>query len=137
MIARISVATLCVAVILSGAGACGDDEQERCAMDDECADFAHRLGRCGPKEVWCSDKGQCTGGCRDLCVTADPRVTVCPERLVCSDTGATNPMPSSCTALPISCDSEADCPLFLPGDGSWECVEGICRFPGFTYASGR
>ena len=44
-----------------------------------------------------------------------------------------------CTALPISCTSVEDCPLYRPADAQgvqydWTCEGGTCRYPGFQYA---
>jgi hypothetical protein len=65
----------------------------------------------------------------------DPLFDPCEdEHQICSE--STNTLSQGlCTALPIECSDVDDCPLFRPNDAdAWQCVEGVCRFPGFDYA---
>ena len=132
-----------VAIALSGMlGACATSGAEKsqpvaCETVDDCSEFAEELGRCAP-EVYCVDY-QCAGACPQACEGVDAFVNPCEDgSYICNE--PTGPAERGaryfCTALPIACDAEEDCPLYRPdANGAWECSQGFCRFPGFAYAS--
>lgn len=124
------------------AGACSEPPPDEppipCDTSAECAEstqLADRLGRC-VAEVYCvSDR--CDGECVQPCEVVDPLFNPCeqPGRVCNEPTMADTSGVWHCTAVPITCERVEDCPVYRPADeGSWECADGICQFPGFEYA---
>jgi hypothetical protein len=119
--------------------ACAGSEPEegvRCSTSIECresAEFGRTLGRC-VAEVYCLSN-RCAGQCIASCQVVDALFNPCKDKgQICSESANTVSL-GLCTALPIACSNIDDCPLFRPNDtDAWQCVEGICRFPGFAYA---
>ena len=127
------------ALLIIVCAACADAEPEegvRCGTSLECREsekFAYTLGRC-VAEVYCLSN-QCAGHCIGSCQVVDPLFDPCEDaEQICSESANTVSQ-GLCTALPIECSDADDCPLFRPNNtDGWQCVEGVCRFPGFAYA---
>ena len=131
-------------LVLLGTGALlfeGCDDESSCSTNDDClsSKFAMDLGRCGP-EVYCR-KGTCAGACTHSCQVARADFDPCTSRgLICRESNIGDPNGNGiCTALPIPCVDVAECPFYkpVPGAGTWACVDGFCRFPGYSYESER
>ena len=140
------------ALISVGQSACGSktdagidagstDSGSECQRNADCIDSAAgRLAitlRCALTDLYCLE-GQCIAECGKRCQTALPDQNPCTDGRLCAPLG--NSDTSFCSRMPIKCASAADCPLYLPmsKDGSqvsWGCEEGICRYPGWTYAT--
>jgi hypothetical protein len=121
-------------LVLFFLGAC--ESGATCKAHDECVhdeELGTELGRCAPQEFFCDD-GECKGWCRQSCVVVSERINPCSQPgLICSQTE--EQQDGMCQGRAIPCEAAADCPIYRPRDaGSWECVGGMCRFPGFEYA---
>jgi hypothetical protein len=127
------------ALLVFVCASCADPDPEegvRCSTSLECresAEFARTFGRC-VAEVYCLSN-RCAGQCLGSCQVVDPLFNPCEgEGQICNES-ANTVSEGLCTALPIACSDADDCPLFRPNDaGAWQCVERVCRFPGFDYA---
>lgn len=125
-----------LAALLSGP-AC-DPARQSCRTTDDC--YLNPNGepreRCSPTDTFCKD-GSCLSDCAKTCsVDLDGVVSPCDTGLICNlpmDVGPSSPTFFHCTRYPIACKEAANCPLVRPGTGAWTCVEGLCRFPGFSY----
>jgi len=126
--------------------ACGEAPEKSstsilCSTSQECTEsstFAEQLGRC-VSEAYCRN-GACVGSCVQACAVVDPHRNPCREEgFVCNQAAsATSSGYGLCSSVPIPCHEATDCPVFLPiPHGAWECRDGACRFPGFTYGSER
>ena len=110
-----------------------------CRDDQDCASSAAALavGRCDPKDVYCA-QDKCHAECLEPCRTVRTDVNPCEEGRLC--TQAEGQPEGFCSAKPVACRSDADCPLFVPeatGAAGWTCDNSVCRHPGWTYASER
>lgn len=123
---------------LASAG-CHSGGGTACSIAAECWNTpeSKSLGRCGPKEVGCV-QGECAAACPSTCrmIEDDRNPCVDPAR-ICNES-PTGPSPAYCTALPIACTTEVDCPIYRPRDANgqqstWTCTEGFCRYPGLSY----
>lgn len=135
----LAVLLLCAACAL-GPVSCGTTSQPAsvpCETHADCdrPEVLGPLGRCFPKEAYCS-AGMCEAACRPLCEVVRPDTNPCPGELVCTDSGKTDQEGAYCTALPVACATAEDCPAYLPAPtGKWECSQGTCTFPEFEYAA--
>jgi len=130
------VGCLVFAVLVS----CSNDEHgtvRSCVTHDDCLGGGGEFPeRCAPRDWYCHEE-TCVRQCAQLCQVVREDVNPCSdEKLICNEAQGTPIESPHCTGRPIECSSTADCPLFRPSDaGSWSCERGICRFPGFQYAS--
>jgi hypothetical protein len=129
---RVSLA-LIAGLVMSATGC-----RAQCAKDADCQSAYG--SSCAFQERWC-ESGQCKAQCPRTCMTVISDVNSCVAGLICTDNGKSTPIPSHCTALVISCSTDADCPLYRPEDdagaqGAWTCANGNCVYPGLTYAKG-
>jgi hypothetical protein len=122
-----------LAVLVFGSGCQG---AESCVVEDECwhAESLQELGRCAPKDVWCRS-GECGGRCAQTCEVIDPAVNPCEPDMICTEGKTLTSLPM-CTDHPINCKIADDCPIYIPPtemSGAWECIDSLCRFPGYEY----
>lgn len=122
-----------IGVFASAATAASCRSGNTCSENADCAGYATQAGRCAG-ESGCSD-GVCQAACSGNCKVARADENPCPEAQICTYAATTvYEEGGKCTNLPISCTTTEDCPLYRPRtDASWTCVEGVCRFPGYTY----
>lgn len=105
-----------------------------CVADSDCAGSyaAQQVGRCGP-DVVC-DQGTCRAECLGTCDAAIAEG--CPAGSLCTASASPSPdfrTASVCTKRVLHCTSADQCPIQVPGDGTWTCESGVCRFPGHVY----
>lgn len=108
-----------------------------CATHEDCLSAVEDPPeRCAPRDWYCRNEA-CEVSCAQTCQVVREDVNPCSdEKLICNEPQGTPIELPHCTGRPIECSSTADCPLFKPSDtGSWICDSGICKFPGFQYAS--
>lgn len=108
-----------------------------CRVDADCVDSdeARDLGRCAPQDAVCT-AGACSVRCTRPCTVERADTNPCPDGLICNQSATRRPdqgWATYCTRGLVRCQTPADCPTYLPGDGAWSCDAGTCRFPGFTY----
>lgn len=119
---------------------CSKDEHggaTSCATHEDCLSVVEDYPeRCAPRDWYCRNE-TCEVSCAQTCQVVREDVNPCAEEhLICNEAQGTPIELPYCTGRPIECSSTDDCPLFKPSDaGSWTCDSGICRFPGFQYAS--
>jgi hypothetical protein len=109
-----------------------------CEVNADCTDSeaARRVKnvRCAGLELYCDD-GLCTAACQRSCTVVRTDMNPCPATQICAPRfgGAA----SFCSMVPTRCESEADCPLYLPpvdgGTSSWTCREGTCSYLGYSF----
>ena len=107
-----------------------------CTTHDDCLGAVEDYPeRCAPRDWYCRSE-VCEVGCAQTCQVARNDVNPCDnETLICNEPPGGAELPY-CTGRPIECSSTDDCPLYKPtDDGDWTCEDGICEFPGFSYAS--
>jgi hypothetical protein len=112
---------------------------DSCKVHADCvsSEAAERVGRCAPKEIYCSEE-RCGAMCARICRTVSSDVNACEGGLICNEPQTSAAELSYCTGVPIPCVSVGDCPLYRPRDtsgaqGLWSCNDGICRHPGLRY----
>lgn len=114
----------------------GGEKQFVCSEHHDCLEAvdAHPE-RCAPKD-WHCDAGVCKVFCAQPCQVVRQDFNPCDDATLLCNEPASGTELSFCTGRPIECSSASDCPLFRPSqDGDWTCdSEGVCRFPGFSYA---
>ncbi len=123
---------------------CGEEPAANndCSVDDDCwnSDAAHDLGRCGPQDVVCKSE-TCEAWCTRFCQVDREDVNPCGEPFICNQPRSATTASDDwiCQARPISCQTVDDCPAYLPNGGGsgWECLDSVCRYPGFQYYSER
>jgi hypothetical protein len=131
--------------------ACGDDSEPKgydsprsepsstarggpCSTGDDCidspADHSFKNIRC-ISELYCLS-GRCYAECRERCFPARTDQNPCEDKGLCQPAGTGLPL---CTRKAISCTAAESCPSYLPSDAgsAWECVSGVCQFPGYRY----
>jgi hypothetical protein len=137
---RIAMGLFCLSVA-GLTGGCERGAAGECRGNADCVNSqaAIDIGRCGARDVWCHE-GACNASCREPCETVAVDVSSCGTEtgLVCNQSERTGQgQLGYCTALPIPCETAADCPAYRPPadveDAAWECLAGICRYPGFEY----
>jgi hypothetical protein len=123
-----------------GAGGAGAAE---CSSNAECASSEAAMAvaqkKCLDPEVYCL-AGTCVGACADTCVVARADFDPCQKGLCAPSPYEGSKNLSFCTMLPVKCATADDCPKVLPpppdgGAAAWTCESGICRYPGFEYAT--
>lgn len=93
--------------------------------------------RCVGRELYCLD-GTCHAGCAATCEVVRSDINPCPEPRLCA--AAVGGSLSLCVITPVSCMTAENCPTYRPVDatgnqGAWTCVDGLCVYPGFTFAT--
>jgi hypothetical protein len=133
-----SMSVLAVVIALSG---CHGNSGSPCAVSDDCwnSSEAQGVGRCAPKDVWC-DSGRCRARCAEICKLTQEDVNPCPDpAMICTESKNSGAALPFCTDHVIACSTVDDCPLFRPPattDGAeWECIDAVCRHPGFEYST--
>lgn len=125
-----------------GFGFAGEAVGGACKVSDDCADSKaardFRLVRCGSREIYCR-KNVCHAMCAKYCDAFRTDLNPCEDGQLCIPPQDPR-SPTHCTAQPIPCDAPDDCPLFRPLDDAgvqsqWECVDGVCRYPGYEYGA--
>ena len=113
----------------------GPQKCPACVSAADCEQAGVNAGKCGEQEVFCSN-GRCAGACLDRCVIVLKSANPCPDGLMCTQT-ETGPKSDrgNCVRRPIPCATVADCPLFSPAGGSWQCVDSVCWHAGWRYPS--
>lgn len=109
-----------------------------CERHDDCwkSPAAQALGRCAPQVLCESDV--CRAWCPEVCSVAQEDVNPCSDQgFVCNEPrSSSSSTPSFCVAHPIGCTTAEQCPRYRPSfEHQWECIDGLCRFAGFSYAS--
>ena len=119
-----------------------DSGGAECQTTADCKDSAAatkaRDLKCLVPEVHCLEHA-CKFGCAANCTVARADVNPCQQGLCAHSPYPVTKAMNFCTMLPVGCDSSVDCPKYLPptaaGGATWSCEEGICRYPGFEYAT--
>lgn len=120
---------------------CADDE-DSCRTNAECedSDVARSLAKIKcPSEVYCLN-GKCDGACNPSCKDVRSDLNSCGDAGLCVPLPGSGDDPSGlCSLRPIECTSADECPAFKPATaadgGKWSCDDGICSYPGYTYAT--
>lgn len=135
---HLSALVLIVGSLLLPASCGSSNSDIPCKTRLDCSEstrLSERLGRC-VNEAYCID-GACDGACVAPCEVVDANINPCARAdLICNEPAQATPGTTyTCTGLPIPCASSADCPVYLPSEvGTWQCEDGFCAFPNFSYA---
>ena len=117
------------------------DLTTQCQLNADCVDSEAgrqaQILRCASTDLYCLN-AHCSVECGKRCQVVVSDQNPCEAPRLCAPLAGSGV--SFCTILPIKCASPADCPVYLPttGDGgqsSWSCDNGICQYPGWTYAT--
>jgi hypothetical protein len=112
-----------------------------CGVNADCLNSPAAKGVSAAKcltELFCLD-GICHGDCTNTCVVVRSDTNPCLAPRLCV-TFAVGGGISLCEIAPVQCSSVGDCPFVRPllpdgGQADWTCESGVCRYPGFQYAT--
>jgi hypothetical protein len=112
-----------------------------CALNSDCVNSPAALAVAAAKcldEVFCLS-GICRGECTHSCVVVRSDIDPCPTPRLCVKIPAGAGL-SLCKITPVPCTVPSDCPAVRPvlpdgGQAAWTCEDGVCRYPGFEYAT--
>jgi hypothetical protein len=111
-----------------------------CSVNKDCHQSPAARGisteRCAD-EIYCLG-GVCYAACTKMCAVVRSDVDPCPPPRLCVHFAVSSV--SLCKITPVECTLATDCPLARPpsadgGQAEWSCEDGICRYPGFEYAT--
>lgn len=140
LIAARCLLSCAVVASISTVQSCSSDQSNgyRCEVDDDCWNdpAVEQLGRCRP-QVLCRER-TCEAWCPEACVIVRADTNPCrdPSHICNEPESSSRNSHWFCTAHEIGCGSVDECPKYKPSlSHQWSCMNGVCRFPGFHYAS--